>query len=131
MSKQGDLASKYKRLGWRAGQSILLVWLIYWILAKFFFKDLGESGTFGDTFGAINALFTGFAFAGLIITIIMQRDQLELQRKELKLQRKELRLTRTELKLTREEFILTRREFQIQNDTLSRQRFETTFFNLM
>lgn len=34
-------------------------------------------------FGAINALFTGLAFAGVIVVILMQREQLNLQRKEL------------------------------------------------
>lgn len=42
-------------------------------------------------FDALSALFSGWAFAGIIITILLQR-------KELILQRKELELTRTELK---------------------------------
>ena len=48
-------------------------------------------GQFGDSFGALNALFSGLAFAGIIYTI-------QLQRKELNYQREELRLTRFELK---------------------------------
>ena len=32
-------------------------------------------GQFGDAFGALNALFTGLAFAGLIITVFLQQDQ--------------------------------------------------------
>lgn len=50
-----------------------------------------KRGQFGDQFGSINALFTGLAFAGLIVTVLLQR-------KELSLQRAELALTRTELK---------------------------------
>lgn len=33
-------------------------------------------GQFGDQFGAINALFSGFAFAGIIFTILLQRRDL-------------------------------------------------------
>lgn len=69
-----------------------------------------KGGTFGDSFGALNALFSGFAFAGIIYTIFLQKQELKLQRKE--------------LRQTREEFI-------IQNETLKKQRFENTFFHLV
>lgn len=67
-------------------------------------------GLFGDKFGAINALFSALAFAGIIFTIFLQR-------KELKLQRQELQDTRV--------------EFIKQNSTLQKQRFENTFFQLL
>ncbi|MBP1629280.1 MAG: hypothetical protein H6Q15_173 [Bacteroidetes bacterium] len=70
-----------------------------------------------DKFTAISALFSGFAFAGVICTIILQS-------RELKLQRQELELTRQELKLQRE-------AAEKQNELLERQRFENTFFNLL
>ena len=47
-------------------------------------------GSFGDSFGAINSLFSGLAFAGIIYTILLQRKELSLQRKELTDTRKEL-----------------------------------------
>ena len=89
---------------------ILIVGL--WYLTYFLLKDLQpeERGTLGDMFGTVNALFSGLAFAGIIITILLQR-------KELKYQRDELRETRA--------------EFIIQNKTLKNQRFENTFFNLL
>jgi hypothetical protein len=46
--------------------------------------DFANRGTFGDMFGASNALFSGLAFAGIIYTIALQRKELELQRKELR-----------------------------------------------
>ncbi len=55
-----------------------------------------KRGQFGDMFGAINALFTGLAFAGFIYTIYLQRKDLSLQRMDLRLQRDELELTRRE-----------------------------------
>jgi hypothetical protein len=48
-------------------------------------------GEFGDMFGAINALFSGLALAGVIIAILLQRSELRLQREELSLTRQELR----------------------------------------
>ena len=86
--------------------------------------DENERGTFGDQFGAVNALFSGLAFAGLIYTIILQRHDLKLQRRDLRLQREELALTRKEM----EEQTA---EFEKQNETLKIQRFENTFFNMM
>ena len=41
-------------------------------------------------FGAINALFSGLAFGGVIYAILLQRKELALQREELALTRKEL-----------------------------------------
>lgn len=35
-----------------------------------------RSGTFGDAFGALNALFSGFAFSGVIVTLLLQRKDL-------------------------------------------------------
>lgn len=83
-----------------------------WLLTFYLLKDLSdtERGTFGDMFGSVNALFSGLALAGIILTILLQR-------KELKLQREELRDTRA--------------EFETQNETLKLQRFENTFFSLL
>lgn len=39
-----------------------------------------KSGVFGDSFGGVNALFSGLAFAGLIITALLQRDEIQLSR---------------------------------------------------
>ncbi|MFC3158087.1 putative phage abortive infection protein [Chryseobacterium arachidis] len=76
-----------------------------------------KQGIFGDMFGASNALFTGLSFTGVIIAILLQRQELKLQRKE--------------LELTREEMKLTRLEFNQQNETLTKQQFENTFFQMI
>ncbi|MCA0450752.1 MAG: hypothetical protein LCH62_13440 [Proteobacteria bacterium] len=57
----------------------------------YFFGDWSERGQFGDLFGAVNALFSGLAFAGVIVTILLQREELRLQRLELSQTREELR----------------------------------------
>jgi hypothetical protein len=97
--------------------SVIVVWLLFWGGIDIFISDCTDRGTFGDKFGAVNALFSGLAFAGLIATLFYQKE-------ELKLQREELQQTREELKGQRE-------EFEEQNKTLKRQRFENTFFNML
>lgn len=69
------------------------------------------------TFGAVNSLFSGLAFVGIIYTILQQKE-------ELRFQREELQLTRKELELTRQEFI-------DQNETFRLQRFENSYFQLL
>lgn len=88
-------------------------------------------GTFGDQFGAVNALFSGLAFTGLIYTIILQRRDLKMQRRDLLYQRRELELTRKELEMTRKEMEDQTVEYEKQNETLKIQRFENTFFNML
>lgn len=50
---------------------------------KYIPSDASRSA-FGDLFGAVNALFSGLAFLGLIVAIILQRKELEEQRKEIR-----------------------------------------------
>lgn len=52
--------------------------------------SIEKAGVLGDSFGLLTSLFSGLAFAGLIITIVMQKDELAMQREELKLQRSAL-----------------------------------------
>lgn len=69
---------------------IPLILVGYYFSVTYFISDLGSRGQFGDMFGAVNALFSGFAFLGIIFTIYLQRNELALQREELKLTREEL-----------------------------------------
>ena len=47
----------------------------------------------GDMTGAINTLFSGLAFVGVIYAIVLQKEELRLQRKELIWTREELQRT--------------------------------------
>ncbi|MCW7460139.1 hypothetical protein ND856_18740 [Leptospira bandrabouensis] len=72
---------------------VIIAWYgSYWVIEKNY-NEYPVKGQIGDMFGAINSLFSGLAFAGLIYTIYLQRVQLELQRKELVDTRDELRKT--------------------------------------
>ncbi len=72
---------------------VIIIWIISAIVSWFTFSDWLKSGSFGDTFWAINSLFSGLALSGIIYTIFLQKIELNLQRKELKYTRKELRRT--------------------------------------
>lgn len=52
--------------------------------------SINKAGVFGDSFGILTSTFSGLAFAGLIITILLQREELGLQREELRETRKEI-----------------------------------------
>lgn len=113
-SKDAETA-KIVKIAWRSALGVLFVWALTFFL--FFINNSEERGQFGDMFGAVNALFSGLAFVGLIITLILQRRELELQRQELTLTRKEMEEQTA--------------EFEKQNETLKIQRFENTFFNML
>ena len=56
-----------------AGGIILIVWVASFAIIYVFIDEWENRGQFGDLFGAVNALFSGLAFAGLVITIMQQR----------------------------------------------------------
>ncbi|GEA66087.1 hypothetical protein PA3_02450 [Acinetobacter pittii] len=60
--------------------------------AKTKFQKIGQTyGSYGDSYGSLNTLFSGLAFAVLIISLFMQRQELRAQREELEAQRNEIR----------------------------------------
>jgi hypothetical protein len=83
------------------GLILIIFAIIFPFVINHFFNDWQKSGNFGDTYGALNALFSGLAFAGLIITILIQKIELQNQRKDLELQRNEMIETRKEFLLNR------------------------------
>ena len=87
------------------------------ILIPKYYPPPSGSGEFGDMFGVVNALFSGLAFLGVIIAILLQK-------KELTLQREELEQTRGELAGQREQLAL-------QSTTLRKQSFDNTFFQML
>lgn len=70
---------------------VIAVWIISGILIYNLIPNWSDRGTLGDMFGVVNALFSGLAFAALIYTIILQREEIALNRKEIELNRKELK----------------------------------------
>lgn len=62
---------------------IAIIWGVSGFIIWYYFPDNQDRSTIGNMFGAINALFSGFAFLGVIITIYLQKKELEYQRIEL------------------------------------------------
>jgi hypothetical protein len=85
----------------------LAVIVLTWPISSW---SVDKAGVFGDSFGFLTSLFTGLAFAGLLSTIFLQRE--------------ELRLNRQEIKETKE-------EFKLQSQTFHRQRFEDAFYQML
>lgn len=89
---------------------------IYWYFVSRI-EPTAARGPFGDMFGGFNALFTAFAFAGLIYSSYLQRRELALQREELSATREELRGQKEQL--------------AGQREVAQLQLFESTFFQLL
>lgn len=106
--------NKYTKIAIYSVIAIIFLWALSFLCL--FFKS-NIRGTLGDMFGPVNALFSGLAFAGLIITLIMQHEELGYQREE--------------LKTTNHELSAQRVQFTIQTKTMQIQRFENTLFNML
>jgi hypothetical protein len=103
---------------WLAGTFALgLVFFTLSAWGVFTFLPLTRTGDLGDGFAVIGALFPALAFGGVIVAIILQRQELRLQRQELSLTRNELAGQKTQL--------------EAQNRTMSRDLFESCFFQML
>lgn len=81
---------------------VYAIWIYYGLYIEKKFPDPMARGSYGESFGALNALFAGLAFAGVIVSMLMQRRELELQRQELFATRDVMKQQRDEMKLTRQ-----------------------------
>ena len=59
-----------------------LIVFALWAGSGLLLYNLPDHGTFGDMFGAINALFSGLAFVGVIYAILLQQTQIKDTNKE-------------------------------------------------
>jgi hypothetical protein len=76
---------------------VIALWLGTLWFGLTFFPNWERRGQFGDLFGSVNALFSGLAFLGVVVAILLQRQELSLQRQELRLQRQEMIASREQL----------------------------------
>lgn len=118
-----NLKCKSNVLVWLSA-GVILLWLANGLMKFVVGKPISDCGTFGDQFGAVNALFSGLAFVGLIYTIIQQNRSIELQRKDLKNQLRELQQNGKEM-------TAQTAQFQKQNDSMNLERFENRFFQML
>lgn len=95
-------------LWWKYPTWIVHEWMFDKLLTgKVFAPSLGE---FGDVYGALNTLFSGLAFSGVIISIVLQSIELRATRKEMNSQ------------------VL---QFEQQTEAMQKQVFESSFFSMM
>jgi hypothetical protein len=86
MKKNGKRVERDQNL--RSGVALAFAfvvgaWIVFWHCMPLYIHDWEHRGQFGDQFGALNTLFSGLAFAGVIVAIFLQRRDLELQQQEL------------------------------------------------
>jgi len=93
---------------------IFVAQIAYWCFVISHFHNSGEAsqnwanaGTFGDLFGGLTCLFSGLAFAGLIVTIRQQS-------REIRLQIDEQESTRLEFEKQTEQFTEQNKLYKIQ-----------------
>lgn len=84
-----------RNIHWMAFLLVLAIFVIYlitvlcttWPISSY---TVSQAGVFGDSFGVLTSLFSGFGFAGLLIAISYQRRDLGLTKSELRETRKEI-----------------------------------------
>ncbi len=101
---------KLLKYTWIPFVGVFVLYFLFWVLTCWLFDNFQDRANFGDMFGAVNALFTGLAFAGVIITILQQKEELSLQRKEMQ---------------------DSRHELKGQKEQLEKQAFQNDYFRLL
>ena len=83
MSKKEKKENEYKYFWLIVLLSILLVTSLWLYNYNYGYGlTFEQRGIFGDMFGAVNAVFSGLAFAGIIISLYLQRIDLKNQFEE-------------------------------------------------
>lgn len=110
--------------------------LIPYIIHMVWKIEYNSLGTYGDFFGSFTSLFTVLAFGGLIISLLLQRRDLELQRKELEESRKELKAQATaqekqaihmeqQFNIMKEQFELSKTQVKLVGDQSNLMKSQT------
>lgn len=108
---------------WKVSALVLLViaiWYNYPALLIYYFSGSSTvefRAQFGDSYGALNTLFSGLAFTGIIVSIFLQS--------------KELKATQKEFSTLADESSKQREQFEKQAAVMDRQLFENAFFQLL
>ncbi|OMC72997.1 hypothetical protein BK121_08795 [Paenibacillus odorifer] len=123
MTNEALEKSTYKPMWWLVG-IVSFLWIGNIVFCFLWYDTGGDRGTFGDMFGAVNALFSGLAFAGLIFTIHLQRKDLAIQFKTLESQLTEME---TQSKAAEE----TAKQLERQQQLINYQQIQNTVNNFI
>jgi hypothetical protein len=96
---------------------VICLWSLTLGLTPFFMNCWQERPHFGEMFIAVNALFSGLAFAAIVFTLYLQRGVLELQRQN--------------LQHAQEQSKKQAQQLEAQRQLVSKQNFENTFFRML
>lgn len=94
--------------------AVVILWVANWMYGVSL--NAAERGIFGDTFGAVNALYSGLAFVGVVYAILMQRY--------------EVALAKEDAKETKKILDQQSRHLEMQNKFDRQKSFEDTFFKM-
>jgi len=87
-----NLRENLGKVATRIAIGILVVWLVITAIIIWWWSP-DKFGTIGDSFGAVNALFSGLALAGVVLAILLQNEDLQNQERAMQLQTKEMKDT--------------------------------------
>lgn len=113
---------------------VILVPISYWFnfRTNSIASDVSSWGAFGDFIGGIvNPILGFFSFMALLITLDLQRKQLNKTEEQLGLNRQELKLTREELQKAADAQVDSAKVMSEQLKTQALQQFENLFFALI
>lgn len=98
---------------------VAAVAVVFWIVNLIYGQSLPseDRGLFGDMFGAVNSVFSGLAFIGVIYAILIQRY--------------EVALARSDIEITKNILSGQEEQLNLQNKETKKQAFESTFFQLI
>ncbi len=65
---------------------VIILWLGVVLIQFIVFDDMAKRGQFGDMFGAVNALFSGLAFAVIYRSLSTQHDEIQEQKAQFRQQ---------------------------------------------
>ena len=98
MSTNGGLdVSKVMREVWASksvkwlASLLVFLWLVFALVPSLLGIKPEKSGTWGDTFGALNTLFSGLAFFGVAIAVALEHEELKATKEQLAIAREEAR----------------------------------------
>ncbi|WP_179874591.1 putative phage abortive infection protein [Bacillus toyonensis] len=119
-------------LTWAGFILIPMAILMPFMVIYFDLSSWGEFGAVGDFIGGTTVTFlTGASVFLLIATNIMQRKELQMSRQSIDEMVKQTEASVEQMAASVQQAEEARKETQITNETMKRQQFETTFFNMI
>ena len=74
------------RVFWLAGFLVVVLFTLTWVVAPIYLPTAESRIAFGTMFGAVNALFTGLAFLGVIAAIVSDQQRQRVNERDLALE---------------------------------------------